>query len=132
MAIKSNAKSFAASVKIDLDKLGQEALSDVRTIMFETFSDIILRSPVDTGLFRSAHDLTLDFPSAFKPDEVGGPRFSEAEGELQTIRQLKSMKIFITNNLEYAQALEHGHSKQAPNGVYVLAAMRAQEIINRL
>lgn len=143
MALKSNFPKFIASVKVDLQKRELQDAATIREICFEAFSDIIRRSPVDTGLFRSAHALTITSPSVFKPEPIrrapgtSGPlitatREAQAQQSLSFIKDRTERTIFITNNLEYALPLEFGSSRQAPNGVYRLAAMRAQQIINSL
>ena len=143
MAIKHNYSQFIASVKIDVKKRELQDVETVKRLAFETFTDIINRGPVDTGLFRSAHALTITAPSVVKPKVIrrsagtSGPlttatREAQAKTSLAFIKTLESRRIFITNNLDYAQTLEHGHSDQAPNGVYRLAAMRTQQKINAL
>jgi hypothetical protein len=37
-----------------------------------------------------------------------------------------TQEVFIVNNLAYVEALENGHSKQAPNGFVKLAMMEVE------
>lgn len=38
--------------------------------------------------------------------------------------------MYLTNNVPYAQAIEDGHSRQAPSGLVALTAMEFQAIVN--
>lgn len=80
---------------------------------------IVKKSPVDTGRFRGNWQTS---PDASLPGEVGPPYkdatalVSEADARLR--RDLKPFgTTYITNNLPYAEPLENGHSKQAPEGM---------------
>ncbi len=80
--------------------------------------DVIKKSPVDTGRFKSnwnsslnAPDLTIDLQSGAGLTEVAS--------------KLKVGDVFyFTNNLPYALALEFGHSNQAPQGMVRLAVAK--------
>jgi len=37
---------------------------------------------------------------------------------------------FLVNNVPYAQALEDGHSTQAPQGIYGLTALEFQQYVD--
>jgi hypothetical protein len=120
-------------------EVGIQALADAQTI-----------SPVDTGLYRAAHDLTINEPSGYDPStaatvaekaaaagipqpaiapkgEVVPEQIEKAVARLEAGRASfqGAMTIFLTNNLNYAWALENGHSSQAPDGVYGTVRQRA-------
>ena len=86
-------------------------------------------SPVKDGLFRNNWVATLDQPytGALKPANKQGsidhviPFANTANGHV----------FYLTNKVPYAQALEYGHSQQAPNGmVRVSARLALQELEN--
>jgi hypothetical protein len=129
-------------------EVGLQALADAQTI-----------SPVDTGLYRAAHDLTINEPSGYDPTTdsslaakaaAAGIPLSVAMASASTasaaspnldpqaqigkaLERLEAgrasftgtMTIFLTNNLQYAWALENGSSQQAPEGVYGIVRQRA-------
>jgi hypothetical protein len=115
----------------------------IRTIALQVPADLQTMSPVDTGLYRASHTLTLGAPSDAPPygEEGGkGKMAKEAAEALDKAHQTLSgitkipkggLKVFITNNLAYAEALEHGHSLQAPSGVYALANRLALHYIKQ-
>jgi hypothetical protein len=100
-------------------------------------------SPVDKGLYRASHTLTIYEPSAAAPygeDATGGKMAKEAGEQMQKALATladglkipnKGLSVFITNNLTYASALEHGSSLQAPAGVYALVEKLAEHYIKK-
>jgi hypothetical protein len=98
-------------------------------------------SPVDTGLYRSAHDLTINETSTLHAGKTAPEIFeagtmtdqqtqidlaiSRLDGARESFKG--TISIFLTNNLQYAWALENGHSQQAPQGVYGIVRQRAIE-----
>lgn len=77
-------------------------------------------SPVDTGLYRSNHSVSIgerftgEFGITDKSTVVG-----DAKSKINEFNSEKDNLVFIQNNLDYAESLENGHSKrQAPSGIY--------------
>jgi hypothetical protein len=96
----------------------------VRKLVLDLHSNIVRRSPVDTGRFRANNQVSLnsipaDAVLAFEKNGNG----TVSVGEAVMIRFSIGDTIFLYNNVEYALALEYGHSTQAPEGVYRLSAM---------
>jgi hypothetical protein len=90
----------------------------IKKIVFDMFARIVLRSPVDTGRFRAnwmiaSGQMDVTTTEATDKSDDAAPtlaklgKFEIKEGE----------SVFITNSLPYAIPLEHGHSKQAPQGM---------------
>jgi len=79
---------------------------------------VIDRSPVDTGIFRASWNIVsgedADLSTAKKADGGAG---AIAKGNALTAGNA----YVISNNLPYAEALENGTSKQAPQGVVRLS-----------
>jgi hypothetical protein len=77
------------------------------------------KETVLTGLFRSNHNVSIgqrytgDFGITDKETVI-----SDAKSKINEFNSKKDKTVFIQNNLDYAEALENGHSKQAPAGVY--------------
>lgn len=115
----------------------------VRRVVLEMATRIIVRSPVDTGRFRANWRVysevrgpilpvsaavgaeaarTGDFKSAVaKVDPTGERTIAEIKAALNAGKF--SRRWVISNNLPYAWALEHGHSKQAPVGMVGLTIL---------
>lgn len=74
------------------------------------------------GTFRASHFVSIDQSSNWVPAEPdpGGAKTIEAGvGTISTAPNFS--KIYIQTNLPYSVALENGHSKQAPTGVYAVS-----------
>ena len=61
------------------------------------------------------------------PDASGQGSNSRGLAVLEVFRVGQVNSIFFTNNLPYAQALENGHSNQAPGGMVGLTALDAAQ-----
>jgi len=113
----------------------------VRKAVLDLHANIVTRSPVDTGRFRAANQISLnEIPRSsvisFNTDAQGKTTVSYAsEDEVKKAgeRAVGSFAIgdtfFLYNNVTYALALEYGHSSFAPEGVYRISAM---ELIAKL
>jgi len=104
-----------------------------RKVIVSTFGRILVLSPVKTGRYRAAHQITIGGPATSSPiggaTEGAGNQLSAAETYLASkLKPGQSLEIFISNPLIYAWAIEAGHSKQAPQGVY----LRAREYATQL
>ncbi|MBK2026956.1 HK97 gp10 family phage protein [Allofrancisella guangzhouensis] len=115
MAKNINFKQLAK----ELDKLSKSI--DVSTKdMMNTYAlslqkDIIERSPVDKGLYRGSHMITIGYPSNYYSVD-------QKDNISQSVVSLSNRKtkdsIYIQTNLPYSVKIEKGYSKQAPDGVY--------------
>jgi len=61
------------------------------------------------------------------PDASGQGSNSRGMAVLEVFRVGQVSSIYFTNNLPYAQALENGHSSQAPGGMVGLTALDAAQ-----
>ena len=108
---------------MELQKLSQNIEksfdSSIKEYIASTVSRLYDNSPVLTGLFRSNHNVSIgqrytgDFGITDKATVVG-----DAKSKINEYNSKKDKLVFIQNNLDYAESLENGHSKQAPAGVY--------------
>jgi len=94
----------------------------IRAIAIQILNVIVETSPVDTGRFRNNNMVSLDAPDFSETEEVdpvGGIALQRGIGVIS--KAANYGVIYIQNNLPYAEALEDGHSKQAPTGIYANA-----------
>lgn len=78
----------------------------------EAESELRNRTPVDTGYAKNSWITTTS------PDDAGNPgNNSEAEKLAELKRTKLGYTIYINNGAEYIEALEKGHSDQAPHGM---------------
>ena len=127
---------YANKLKVKIDEVKT-------TYAFALYSSIVKRTPVDTGRARAnwnisvgSSDLSVDDKSKYgksKGKKKSSPQpISESEMKYKSPSSLPKAKgdesIFIANNLEYIQKLEHGSSKQAPSGMVGLTLANNKNI----
>lgn len=92
-----------------------------RIITMEVLQGVVMMSPVDKGTFRASHQVTVDSVSLTydleKQDKGGGATISDGMAVIASIDKPFGESA-VQTNLPYAEALENGHSGQAPAGVY--------------
>lgn len=83
------------------------------------------------GRFRGNNQLGVDEQPAAAIDRID-PSGSEtvAENISRIPIEAGGHMYWLVNALPYAQALENGHSTQAPAGIYGLTAMEFQQIVD--
>lgn len=100
----------------------EEVGKRLRIISMALLSEIVTRSPVDTGRFRANNQISLGAPDYGVTAEVDKSGASTTQqGSAVIARGQPYSVIYIQNNLPYAESLENGHSKQAPAGVYAVS-----------
>ena len=80
------------------------------------------------GTFRGSHIVSIgapDFTVTDRVDAEGTATISDGTSAIQSAGLFPV--IYIQTNLPYAEALENGHSTQAPSGVYGLAFIGVSE-----
>ena len=111
----SNTASFKKQFAAVIKRAGDKADSLVRKVVLDLGNSLIMRSPVDTGRFRSNWQLGVVNVNGDTSSAPG----SDAHGRMAMMLQgwTANQTIYITNSLPYAQRLEYGWSKQAPQGM---------------
>lgn len=105
-----------------ITQIENDLVKQARVIAMALLGEIVLRSPVDTGRFRGNTTVTIGnpvFENTATVDKTGAATLSAGQSVLAGLKPYTV--IYIQNNLPYAEKLENGHSKQAPNGVFGLA-----------
>ncbi|MEN0582271.1 HK97 gp10 family phage protein [Phytobacter palmae] len=116
------AKAWSIDPTLFVKQVEEDVCKQLRVISIQLLNEIVMRSPVDTGRFRANNHVSIgspDFSVTANTDKSGGPTLQQGSA---VIAQGKPYSvIYIQNNLPYAEALENGHSKQAPTGLYANA-----------
>lgn len=129
----SNIKEFEGELDSEVIKTVRRFVQLHKAIGLYTYRRIIDRSPVCTGRFRRNNNISVGEPDETivppaDTDECTGtiraPSLGEAQLRLVPLKPFDV--IWINNPLPYAGALEWGHSKQAPEGVYEVALQDAE------
>lgn len=142
--------NFELDIQKFVDKAKGNTTLVVRKIALDLFKRVIQKSPVDTGRFKSNWQVSINSIPAGTiglAEDIshtrGGrerKRGAEARGTFAgnfalakattTALQFKTGEvIYLVNNLEYARALEYGHSKQAPAGMVRLTLAEFPQVV---
>lgn len=92
-------------------------------------TDLVKRSPVDTGRYRANWQVTENNPPLYslnKYDKHGDKTIAEGKRAIYSILRGGGAvrSIYFSNMLIYANVLEYGHSRQAPEGVLGIVAVK--------
>lgn len=122
--------SLAADLRKYAEKYRLRMEDVARAVPVELASRVILASPVDTGRFRGNWNVAtnrVDATTTEDTDKAGDKAISRA----QAVKVQLGDDVYVTNNLPYAQALEDGHSQQAPAGMVGVTLRSFTETVNR-
>lgn len=114
-----NMDAFVAKVKIAPAKV-------VKRVAFDLYGHIIRNTPVDTGRARASWTIAVNQANRnVMPAVPAGARVypDPAPGFLAVG---PGDTVIISNNLPYINALEDGHSKQAPFGMVAVSMMEVR------
>jgi hypothetical protein len=137
--------SFADDINKFVVKCKDNSHKVVRKTLFDIGKSLVERSPVGDpstwkndpppgysgGHFRANWQLGMgSIPSGILDlkDKNGTATIKAIQGSIP--KEAAGFAYFIANNLPYAQALEDGHSGQAPFGMVALTQVEFQNIIN--
>lgn len=100
--------------------LEEDFSKEVKRIAGMMLQAVITQSPVDTGAYRANHRVSVGFEDFTQDmgdvDKSGMQTLRVGVGKIAGMPTYGT--LYIQNNLPYAEALENGHSGQAPAGVY--------------
>jgi Bacteriophage HK97-gp10, putative tail-component len=111
--------AFSLDIRKFAEKAGAKADFVVKKTIFDLFSEIVMRTPVDTGRLRANWQIGVNqAPGAAYDwvDKDGSATLQIAQQMLDTAKGIGDT-YYIVNNLVYAIPIEYGHSKQAPAGM---------------
>lgn len=130
-----SAKQFAFELdkaKLDTDEKISDAIS---LIAMFCLRGIVRKSPVDTGRFRSNWQVSKNVPRTTQLNltkETQAAIIARGQRTIETFDLKNDSMIIIQNNLPYANRLENGWSKQAPNGMVGLTVNEAAQRYKRI
>lgn len=127
--MSSNIAQFIKETNAEIKKLQEKQVSEAKKIVLGAYSEILHLSPVDTSLFKHNHIITVNTKTS-KTKDVSD-NIAKNNAIVNSANFKHNDTITIQNNLTYADALEAGHSKQAPAGVYGIAEERVRKVISK-
>jgi len=103
----------------------------IRKVALEMFSRVIQKSPVDTGRFKGNWQVAIgSVPSGTVEIDDKEGTATIAKVTAATLELKAGQTIYLVNNLPYANRLEYGHSKQAPNGMVRLTLLEFNQVVD--
>lgn len=127
LKLSANLNKTFANLSRDIEN---EQKRVVKEVLLNTHNQIIITSPVDTGTYRANHFLEAD--SATKnATQDNNENQRTAEAQSVSIALNNGKKYILYNPIEYAEALEAGHSPQRPQGIYAPAAEFMRSFIKK-
>ncbi|MBE0534772.1 MAG: HK97 gp10 family phage protein [Phycisphaerae bacterium] len=101
-------------------------------IVLEALRRVVMRTPVDTGRARGNWHVTInrrsDHVNAALRDPDGSKTIADGYAAIKDLPPFST--VWITNNLEYIEFLEHGSSKQAPEGMVALTVDELRQMFD--
>ncbi len=110
--------SFSGDIKAFADKVEKNHNRRFRASALHIFKTIIIRTPVDTGRLINNWFTSIGAPVRLDSGEtskVGADSLSEAVTETGKLKNTDV--IYMTNNLDYASAVENGSPTNRPVGM---------------
>lgn len=131
----SRAGSFSFQLSRATEAIKEEIIQKQNRIILKLFSAFVMDSPVDKGSFRGSWFVSYGSPDLEQRYDAPENGISKsAATQMSTDRMVGFLAGFnggvmwITNNQSYAQRLEYGWSKQAPQGMVRRNVARFNEI----
>ncbi len=124
--------AFSGDVGLWAGKAGLKAESAVRAVTRELGVRVIERTPQDTGLAQANWMPGSGAPDTRTTDSPSGAAdtsITRLDQALDNHAFSQDGSFYITNALPYAEALEYGHSGQAPQGMVRLTAAEFAGIV---
>ena len=104
-------------------QLLSEADTLTKKITGEMLQQVVVRSPVDSGAYRSNHRVSIgNVDTSYDVSDTSNGAISKGIRTIQAGGGLGKV-VHVSNSLPYAVRLENGWSQQAPLGVYSLSFM---------
>ena len=126
MANYDNIDNWKKAVEKKLEKVK-------RTFAFGLYNKIVEKTPVDTGRAKCNWNISINKQDSTTNNGYTvkdlATRIRENAGIVNEQGKAEDV-IYISNNLPYIEALEHGHSQQAPEGMVKMTLVNAQNILN--
>lgn len=111
---------FVKKAEGNLDKV-------LREFSMELVEKVMERTPYKTGHARASWWAALNDPAG-----VSSGSTTAAAATLALAGAKWGDVVYINNNAAYINALEYGHSKQAPNGMVRITLAQAGQMLERI
>lgn len=127
-------RQFHGSIDAWIKAAGNTVEDAVEIMLKDVHRALVHGSPVDTGRFRGNWQVTFNAPAMHSLnvyDRQGGKTIAAGDAKINGMFRNGAAitSVHFSNMLIYANALEYGHSKQAPAGVVGIVAIRLRSFM---
>ena len=116
--MESNLAQFNKELDDFAKKVPEQLTLLQKKVVLEALRRLVMRTPVDTGRARANWQVTIANPAE---DQIS---VTDSEGAATIAKGLAALVglpdnqiVWISNNVDYIEKLEHGGSGQAPEGM---------------
>lgn len=89
-----------------------------KKLVLQALRLLVMKTPVDTGRARGNWQVTIDTPAEGQRDVMDAQGQATIAAGLAALESLPPFAtVWISNNVDYIEKLEHGSSRQAPEGM---------------
>lgn len=114
-------------------KAGKNVDAVCRKATLDLFTEIVVRSPVDTGRFVGNWQISQNLPAVGSLELTDKTKSGAMAQASKAITFAPGGVVYFANNLPYAVRLEHGWSKtKAPQGMVRVSVRAFNENLQRL
>lgn len=107
-----------------ISELGDNLRTVVIGTAYEAASLMQELTPIDTGFAMNSWIVTLD------RDDFGTPGMNAIDARMGAVTSMQlGQTLYINNGAEYIKKLEHGHSRQAPQGMVAVVMPAIPHIV---
>lgn len=121
------------TVKEDLRWLTDEAMElgeDIcRRAILTLFGAVVRDTPVATGMLRGNWQVSMQEPASGIVHEGDDPPIPPPDLDAQLASFRIGQDAWLVNNLDYAEEIEYGRSKKAPDGMLRRNVVRWPQIV---
>lgn len=123
-------QSLAVDLRKFAERCGKSLDDTCRSVARKWFSSTVMSTPVDTGRLRGNWQMTLGAPAAGVTDVTDKSGQMTVAAITQQVGGVGKVN-YLVNNLPYAESIEYGHSKLAPQGMVRINFIRIKSIIEQ-
>lgn len=121
---------FMDAINTWIEETEQKIDDALQTIVLKLGETVVTLSPVDTGRFKGNWQLSIDSTtsaSLLRQDPDGYATLADMAKKVNSFTA--GQIAYLQNHVLYGHDLEYGSSKQAPDGVVRITAMRFHRIV---
>ena len=113
-----NLAQFNREIDAFARKVPDRAVLVQKNVTMEALRRLVFKTPVKSGRARGNWQVTIGDPAMGQLDVLDVDGSMTVAAGLAALAGLPPYQIvWISNNVDYIERLEHGHSKQAPEGM---------------